>query len=70
MICHEKTVEEEKVLRTYKLFKDKFEPEPYLSMVQHRVALRVTSHRLAIEVGRYNKPTPIATTSPLALHYM
>lgn len=49
-------------LRTYKLFKSKFEQEPYLAVVkvvQHRVALtrlRVSSHSLAIEVGRYHRP--------------
>ena len=58
-------------LRTYQLFKSKFEQEPYLSIVanvKHRVALtrlRLSCHRLEIEVGRYHKPTP--TPVPLRL---
>ena len=41
-------------LRTYRMFKRKFQYEQYLSWVtinKHRVAL--TSHKLAIETGRY-----------------
>ena len=52
-------------LRTYQLLKSKFEQEPYLSIVanvKHRVVLtrlRLSCHRLEIEVGRYHKPIPI-----------
>ena len=48
-----------------RLFKNKFDLEPYLLNVQntsYRVALsrlRVGSHSLAIEVGRFHKPTPL-----------
>ena len=58
-------------LRTYQILKSKFEQEPYLSImanVKHRVALtqlRLSCHRLEIEVGRYHKPTP--TPVPLRL---
>ena len=50
-------------LRTYQLLKSQFEQEPYSSLVtnvKHRVALsrlRLSCHRLEIEVGRYHKPT-------------
>ena len=59
------------MLRTYQLLKSKFEQEPYLSIVanvKHRVALtrlRLSCHRLEIEVIRYHKPTP--TPVPLRL---
>ena len=52
-------------LRTHRLFKQVFELESYLSNVQTtalRVALtrlRVGSHSLAIEVGRYHRPSPL-----------
>ena len=52
-------------LRTYRLFKTNFELEAYLCNIQntaHRTALtrlRVGSHRLAIELGRYHKPKPL-----------
>ena len=52
-------------LRTYRLFKSNFELEAYLCNIQntaHRTALtrlRVGSHRLAIELGRYHKPKPL-----------
>ena len=52
-------------LRTYRLFKDTFDLEPYLLNVKntsYRVALtrlRVGSHSLAIEVGRFHKPIPL-----------
>ena len=54
------------LLRTYRLFKDKFFLEPYLIHVKndkHRIALskfRCSSHMLEIERGRYTNPiTPI-----------
>lgn len=53
-------------LRTYKLFKTEFKLENYLIMsnnYNHTVSLarlRISSHNLAIETGRYTKPkTPI-----------
>ena len=52
-------------LRTYRLFKSNLELEAYLCNIQntaHRTALtrlRVGSHRLAIELGRYHKPKPL-----------
>ena len=52
-------------LRTYRLFKSNFELETYLCNIQntaHRAALtrlRVGSHQLAIELGRYHKPKPL-----------
>ena len=52
-------------LRTYKLFKDNFELEYYLTAVptvRYRIALTkicVSCHRLAIETGRYQKPTSL-----------
>ena len=52
-------------LRTYRLFNSNFELEAYLCNIQntaHRTALtrlRVGSHRLAIELGRYHKPKPL-----------
>jgi hypothetical protein len=53
-------------LRTYKLFKSEYKMEPYLTSlrnVNHMLALtrlRISSHNLAIETGRYTQPkTPI-----------
>ena len=52
-------------LRTYKLFKDNFQPEYFLTAVptvRYRIALtriRVSCHRLAIETGRYQKATSL-----------
>ena len=52
-------------LRTYRLFKSRFELESYLSQVKvakYRIALtklRVSCHRLQIELGRYHKPCSI-----------
>ena len=52
-------------LRTYKLFKENFELEYYLTAVvtvRYRIALtriQVICHRLAIETGRYQKPTSL-----------
>ena len=52
-------------LRTYKLFKDNFQLEFYLTAiatVRFRIALtrlHVSCHRLAIETGRYQKPTSL-----------
>ena len=54
------------ILRTYKLYKDKFKCEYYLDLVQnpkYRTALskfRTSSHTLAIERGRHTNPvTPL-----------
>ena len=52
-------------LRAYKLFKENFQLEYYLTAVatvRYRIALtkiRVSCHRLAIETGRYQKPTSL-----------
>ena len=52
-------------LRTYRLFKPQFQLEGYLSQVKiekYRTALtklRVSCHRLQIELGRYHKPFSI-----------
>ena len=53
-------------LRTYKSFKASFTREPYLDLVRNRnqrsflTRLRVSSHNLAIERGRYTRPaTPV-----------
>ena len=52
-------------LRTYRLFKHVFELEPYLSNVRTTALpvaltrLRIGSHSLAIEVGRYHRPSPL-----------
>ena len=52
-------------MRIYKLFKQVFQLEPYLLCVKlpkHRVALtklRVSSHHLAIETGRFHKPSAL-----------
>ena len=53
-------------LRTYKTFKASFTREPYLDLIRNRnqrsflSRLRVSSHNLAIERGRYTRPiTPI-----------
>ena len=59
-------------LRTYRLFKDTFDLEPYLLNVQntsYRVALTrlcVGSHSLAIEVGRFHKPIPLPINDRLS----
>ena len=58
-------------LRTYKLFKDNFQPKYYLTAVatvRYRIALtriRVSCHRLAIETGRYQKPTSLPISQRL-----
>ena len=52
-------------LRTYCLFKTRFEFEPYLNLPRHiriqLARLRSSSHSLRIETGRYSlpKPTPL-----------
>ena len=52
-------------LRTYKLYKHQFQLEKYLlciNIMKHRIALtklRVSSQCLAIETGRYHKPTSL-----------
>ena len=52
-------------LRMYKLFKENFQLEYYLTAVatvRYRIALtkiRVSCHRLAIETSRYQKPTSL-----------
>lgn len=53
-------------LRTYKTFKASFTREPYIDLVRNRnqraflSRLRVSSHNLAIERGRYTQPvTPV-----------
>ena len=52
-------------LRTYRLFKKTFQFESYLENINqrcYRVALtrfRVGAHALAVEVGRYHKPSPL-----------
>ena len=53
-------------LRTYKTFKSSFTREPYLDLVRNRnqrcylSRLRVSSHRLQIELGRHTRPvTPV-----------
>ena len=49
-------------LRVFKLFKQEFKPEPYLSQphnLHHTLALvrfRISSHNLCIETGRYTRP--------------
>lgn len=53
--------EEFPILRTYKLFKNSFGPEPYLKLtniqcIRHLAKLRMSSHSLAIERGRHVKP--------------
>ena len=51
--------------RTYKLFKENFQLEYYLTAVaavRYRIALtriRVSCHSLSIETGRYQKPTSL-----------
>lgn len=55
----------ENKLRMYKFFKQVFQKEFYLTCVtttKYRVALtklRVSSHHLAIETGRYHKPSAL-----------
>ena len=59
-------------LRTYKLFKENFQLEYYLTAVttvKYRIALtsiRVSCHHLAIETGRYQKPTSLPINQRLA----
>jgi hypothetical protein len=49
-------------LDSYRVFKDKFEYEDYLDVInndKHRIAmsrLRISNHRLQVEVGRYKRP--------------
>lgn len=56
-----KNPKEKSKLRTYRIFKNIFKEEPYLTSVKNkefRVALtqlRISAHRLAIETGRYAK---------------
>ena len=58
-------------LKTYRLFKSNFELEAYLCNIQntaHRTALtrlRVGSHRLSNELGRYHKPKPLPVNERL-----
>ena len=52
-------------LRTYRLFKKTFQFESYLENInqRYRVALTrfgVGAHALAVEVGRYHKPSPLS----------
>ena len=57
-------IDKNPILRTYILFKSSFEQEPYLKLVKeqkYRVAiarLRSSSHTLAIERRRYERPKP------------
>ena len=57
-------IDKNPMLRTYILFKSSFEQEPYLKLVKeqkYRVAiarLRSSSHTLAIERRRYERPKP------------
>ena len=59
-------------LRTYKLFKENFQFEYYLTAVatvKYRIALtsiRVSCHHLAIETSRYQKPTSLPINQRLA----
>ena len=52
-------------LRTYSLFKNQFEMEKYLLHVKDKnvrscfTKLRISSHKLMIETGRYNRPRKI-----------
>ena len=52
-------------LRTYSLFKNEFEMEKYLLHVKDKnvrscfTKLRISSHKLMIETGRYNRPQKI-----------
>ena len=52
-------------LRFYKTFKGSFTKEPYIELVQNRnqrawlTRLRISSHHLGIETGRWAKPWPI-----------
>ena len=62
----------EQKMRTYKLFKHNFILEEYLSLqnVKHRSAmtkLRISAHRLAIELGRYQRP-PIPLAERVCKH--
>ena len=57
---------DENKLRLYKTFKGSFSEEPYISQVVNRnqrcalTRLRVSAHRLEMELGRYSKPpTPV-----------
>ena len=60
-------------LRTYRMFKRKFQYKQYLSWVtmnKHRTALtkfRVSCHKLAIETGRYHKPSSLPINERLCL---
>ena len=54
-------------LRTYKTLKSSFTREPYLELIRNRnqrcflTRLRVSSHRLKIELGRHTRPkTPVS----------
>ncbi len=54
-------IEREPKMRTYKLFKSSFHMENYLSFknAKQRKAmsrLRISAHRLAVEIGRYRRP--------------
>ena len=52
-------------LRTFSLFKNQFEMEKYLLHVNNKnvrscfTKLRISSHKLMIETGRYNRPRKI-----------
>ena len=60
-------------LKTYKLFKKNFQLEYYLTAVatvKYRIGLtriRVSCHRLAIETGRYQKPTSLPINQRLCI---
>ena len=64
----------EQKMRTYKLFKSSLVKEDYLNIKNAKLRramtkFRISAHRLAIELGRYNKPPlppeeRICTTCP------
>ena len=60
-------------LRTYKIFKFEHRLEPYLSILHNKkyqryiAQFRVSSHKLGIEVGRYQKP-PITLKERICKH--
>ena len=62
-------------LRTYCLFKTKFEMEPYLQYKYHinsrrnYTKMRVSAHTLAVETGRYTQPkTPLELRKCVVCH--
>ena len=61
----EKAVSVQEKLRTYRTFKHKFQPEPYLNFLHSKLRkslarFRTSAHRLHVESGRYTRPpTPL-----------